>query len=54
MCQASSAPLAFFSLKAKIAAPFFIASAFSSSEALREEAMSSKAAEEGKASTELC
>jgi hypothetical protein len=49
MCQAASSPAEFLSLKAKMAAPALMASARSLVEE-REEAMRSKAVEDGKAS----
>jgi hypothetical protein len=47
MCQDSCAPEGFLRVKAKMAPPFFIASARSESEE-RAELMASKAAEDGK------
>lgn len=52
MCQAASLPALFFSLKAKIAWPFLMASRWSDGEDVRALLIASKAVEEGKASRE--
>lgn len=52
MCQASSWPLVFLSLNAKMALPLLTASLRSASDEVRELFMASKAAEEGNASSD--